>query len=194
MHFNLAGRRALVLGGNKGIGYGIARGFADAGADVVLTSRSPMDAEAAAASLGGRAQGIACDTGSLASVDAACAAAGAVDILVLNSGGPPPGSAIGVSAEQWRSSFESMFVGLVRATENLLPAMRARKTTCCSRRARSRRCTPRRCDGWPTGASARGPGACSRCPTGGDSTPHWSRWNSVWPPTSTSTRRPAMPM
>lgn len=127
MHFNLAGRRALVLGGNKGIGYGIARGFADAGADVVLTSRSPMDAEAAAASLGGRAQGIACDTGSLASVDAACAAAGAVDILVLNSGGPPPGSAIGVSAEQWRSSFESMFVGLVRATENLLPAMRARK-------------------------------------------------------------------
>ena len=127
MQFNLAGRRALVLGGNKGIGYGIARGFAEAGAEVFLTSRSVADAQKAAATLGPLAQGLACDTGSLDSVDAACAAAGVVDILVLNSGGPPPGSAIGVSPEQWRTSFESMFVGLVRATDNLLPGMRQRQ-------------------------------------------------------------------
>ena len=86
MQFNLAGRRALVLGGNKGIGYGIARGFAEAGAEVFLTSRSVADAQKAAATLGPLAQGVACDTGSLDSVDAACAAAGVVDILVLNHG------------------------------------------------------------------------------------------------------------
>ena len=127
MQINLAGRRAFVLGGNKGIGYGIARGLVEAGAEVFLTSRSAADAEVAAANLGARAKGLACDTGSLQSVDAACAAIGAIDILVLNSGGPPPGSAMGVSPDQWRSAFESMFVGLVRATDNLLPGMRARK-------------------------------------------------------------------
>lgn len=131
MKIDLAGRTALVLGGNKGIGFGIAEGLAKAGARVVLTSRTLADAQASAAKIGAGATGLACDTGSAESVDALYAAAsttlGAIDILVLNSGGPPPGSAIGVSSEQWRSSFESMFVGLVRLADHVLPGMRARK-------------------------------------------------------------------
>lgn len=135
MHINLTGQNALVLGGNKGIGFGIAHGLANAGARVVLTSRTLADAEAAAAKIAangtGPAWGLACDTGSLASVDALHAAVekttGCADILVLNSGGPPPGSAIGVSPDQWRASFESMFVGLVRITDLVLPSMRAKK-------------------------------------------------------------------
>lgn len=129
MHINLKGRNALVLGGNKGIGFGIARGLSEAGAHVILTSRSLSDAEAAAAKIG--ATGLACDTGSPDSVGALCAAMdkvqGGIDILVLNSGGPPPGSAMGVSSDQWRASFESMFVGLVRVADHVLPGMRAKK-------------------------------------------------------------------
>jgi 3-oxoacyl-[acyl-carrier protein] reductase len=129
MQINLIGRNALVLGGNKGIGFGIARGLAEAGAQVILTSRSLGDAEAAATKIG--ASGLACDTGAPESVSALCAVMdkvqGGIDILVLNSGGPPPGSAMGVSSEQWRASFESMFVGLVRVADHLLPSMRAKK-------------------------------------------------------------------
>lgn len=129
MQINLTGRNALVLGGNKGIGFGIARGLAEAGARVILTSRSLADAQAAAAKI--NALGLACDTGATDSVGALCDALDkmehGIDILVLNSGGPPPGSAIGVSSEQWRASFESLFVGLVRIADHILPGMRARK-------------------------------------------------------------------
>jgi 3-oxoacyl-[acyl-carrier protein] reductase len=129
MQINLTGRNALVLGGNKGIGFGIARGLAEAGAHVILTSRSQVDAAAAAAEI--NAKGLACDTGAPDSVSTLCATMdqvqGGIDILVLNSGGPPPGSAMGVSSEQWRASFESMFVGLVRIADHLLPSMRAKK-------------------------------------------------------------------
>ena len=131
MNIQLEGRKALVLGGNKGLGFGIAHGLATAGAQVILTSRSLDDAKKAAASIGPQAQGLSCDTGSMASVDALCEtiskAQGGIDILVLNSGGPPPGSAIGVSSEQWRTAFESMFVGLVRITDHFLPGMRAKQ-------------------------------------------------------------------
>ena len=129
MHINLSGRNALVLGGNKGIGLGIARGLVAAGARTILTSRSLADAGAAAESLGSLAHGLACDTGDMDSVDALHEAATAhfrpVDILVLNSGGPPPGSATGVASAQWRASFDSMFVGLVRLADLILPTMRA---------------------------------------------------------------------
>ena len=131
MKIDLTGRTALVLGGNKGIGFGIARGLAAAGARTVLTSRTISDAEAAAAKIGSNAVGLSCDTGSAGSVDALYEAAsrmlGPIDILVLNSGGPPPGSAIGVSSDQWRASFESMFVGLVRLADHVLPGMRAKR-------------------------------------------------------------------
>ena len=67
---------------------------------------------------------------SISKVGALCAAMdkvqGGIDILVLNSGGPPPGSAMGISSDQWRASFESMFVGLVRMADHVLPGMRAK--------------------------------------------------------------------
>lgn len=131
MNIQLKGRRALVLGGNKGLGFGIAQGLAAAGAHVTLTSRSLDDAKAAAAKIGAHAIGLSCDTGAMDSVDALCKAVSpnqeGIDILVLNSGGPPPGSAIGVSSEQWRTAFESMFVGLVRISDYFLPMMRAKQ-------------------------------------------------------------------
>lgn len=131
MAFRLDGRRALVMGGTRGIGLGIANAFGEAGAAVVVTGRKAEDAEAAARSLGA-AGGLALDTGDLAQVDAAHAAAerllgGGLDILVLNSGGPPPGPAMGVSSENWQKHWTAMFVGLVRMADLSLPGMIERR-------------------------------------------------------------------
>ncbi len=129
MNIGLKGKRALVLGASKGLGFGIAKGLADEGAKVAIASRSLETAAAAAAKIGAKA--FACDTGKLDQVEALHAAVtkdlGGVDVLVLNSGGPPPGGAQGVSSAQWRSSFEAMFVGLVRLADLALPGMIERK-------------------------------------------------------------------
>ncbi len=131
MAFRLDGRRALVMGGTRGIGLGIAKAFREAGAAVALTGRKAEDAQASAAQIGASA-GIALDTGDLQQIDAAHAAAvaalgGGIDILVLNSGGPPPGPAMGVASEQWQKQWNAMFVGLVRMADLCLPGMIERK-------------------------------------------------------------------
>ncbi len=131
MDLMLEGKRALVLGGSKGLGFAIAKGLAGEGARVALASRSLESASAAAARIGAGAVGFACDTAEAAQVDALHAAVteamGGIDILVLNSGGPPPGSARGVASAQWRASFEAMFVNLVRMADLALPGMIERK-------------------------------------------------------------------
>lgn len=131
MKLGLEGKRALVLGGSRGLGFAIARGLAEEGARVALASRSLQSAQGAATSIGHHCVGFSCDTGDAASVnalhEAVTAILGAVDILILNSGGPPPGKAQGVAPEQWRSSFESMFVNLVRMADHVLPGMIERK-------------------------------------------------------------------
>jgi 3-oxoacyl-[acyl-carrier protein] reductase len=132
MAFDLTGRRALVMGATRGIGYGIASAFAAAGAMVAITGRKAEDAGNAAASLGGGTFGFALDSGDLAGVDSVFAGVelamkGGIDILVLNSGGPPPGSAMGVSSENWQQHWNTMFVGPVRMADHVLTGMVARQ-------------------------------------------------------------------
>jgi 3-oxoacyl-[acyl-carrier protein] reductase len=127
MDTGLKGKRALVLGASRGLGFGIAQALAAEGALVALASRSAERTAEAAARIGLGAQGFACDTARAEDVDALYAAVtaglGGVDIVVLNSGGPPPGRAQGVASAQWRASFESMFVNLVRLADLVLPGM-----------------------------------------------------------------------
>jgi 3-oxoacyl-[acyl-carrier protein] reductase len=132
MRFRLDGRRALVMGATKGLGRAIAEAFAGAGARVAITGRKADDAQAAAAAIGHGAVGIACDSANLTSIDAAHGAAvtalgGPMEILLLNSGGPPAGSAQGIASEMWQQQFTGMFVGLVRMADLALPAMIAAK-------------------------------------------------------------------
>lgn len=127
MAFSLEGRRALVMGASRGLGYGIASAFVAAGAHVAMTGRKAETIHAAAASIGGDAEGFVLDSADLTQVDhvhaAVVDALGGIDILVLNSGGPPPGGAQGVSSELWQIWWNAMFVGPVRLADLALPGM-----------------------------------------------------------------------
>src|SRR5438874_927569 len=91
--FDLTGRVAVVTGGNGGIGLGMARGLAAAGAAIVVAARNRAKSEAAAAELarlGGRAEFIPLDVADSAScramMDAVVDRFGRLDILVNNAG------------------------------------------------------------------------------------------------------------
>ena len=85
--FDLSGRVAVVTGAGQGVGAGIAKVLADAGADVCVNDFHGERAERVAAEIGGRATPF--DVTDLQAVKAAIAAIGPVDILVNNAGIPP---------------------------------------------------------------------------------------------------------
>ncbi len=90
--FDLTGRVALVTGGNRGLGFGIAKGLAEAGADIVSIQRSGMDEEIkkVVEGLGRRYMGIQLDISELdkiyPTVDRVIEEFGRLDILVNNAG------------------------------------------------------------------------------------------------------------
>ena len=82
-------------------------------------------------SRGAKAAGFAADLANWPSLEAAANEArkqlGAIDILLNNSGGPPPSGVAGVSAKVWEDQFHAMVMPLFRITDLLLGDMRARK-------------------------------------------------------------------
>jgi 3-oxoacyl-[acyl-carrier protein] reductase len=126
MDLKIMGRRALVLGGNRGMGLAIAKALADEGAEISIAARDEAALASAAAQLGG-ARTFTLDLADTASLPAFAASVGAVDILVNNTGGPPYGGAIGRNPVDWEESFRSMSLSVIRLTDLFLPAMRERK-------------------------------------------------------------------
>ena len=109
--FGLAGKVAIVTGGNGGIGLGMARGLAGAGARVVVAARDANKSEAAVRELGAGALAIAVDVTDERSVDAlfrdAVARCGRLDILVNNAGiniRKPPHE---LSLAEWRQVIDT---------------------------------------------------------------------------------------
>lgn len=128
-----SGRCALVFGGGGGLGGAIARALAAAGARVVVAGRSLAPAQATAddiASDGGEALALGWDIGALETFSDRLATVeerfGPVEILVNNTGGPPPTPASGVDPQIWTDHFRSMVLGVIRVTDLVLPGMRAR--------------------------------------------------------------------
>ncbi|GAB4067868.1 SDR family oxidoreductase [Ancylobacter sonchi] len=130
MDLGLRGRTALVLGSSRGLGEAIARTLAAEGARVIVCGRDAGrvagvagDIRAAGGDAGELVLDLADGAGLAAALDTLTVP---VDILVNNSGGPPPGPVAQASAEQWSRSFEAMVGSLVAVTTRLLPGMRER--------------------------------------------------------------------
>ena len=136
MDLGISGKRALVLGGNRGIGQGIARALLREGVQVAITGRDTARLDAAADEL--RAEAAAGASVTHFSLDLADTPAlgpfaarvtqdfGAIDILVNNTGGPGYGGATGRAADEWDSAFREMVLSVISLTDALLPGMRSR--------------------------------------------------------------------
>lgn len=131
MDLGIAGLKAVVLGGSSGLGLGIATALAQEKADVLISSSTAAKLETGVAHIksasGATAKTQVCDLSDAASVARFLAAVPSSDILVLNGGGPPPGSIQNVTEEVWLKQFRSMFLSLTGIANAHLPAMRAKK-------------------------------------------------------------------
>ena len=109
----LAGKRALVTGGARRIGRGLALALANAGADVAITFRGSADAAESTVAdlqaLGVKALAVACDVTDESSVQAAVAAVvaelGSLDILVNNAGAFETVALESISVAEWDAMF-----------------------------------------------------------------------------------------
>ena len=129
MDLAIEGRRALVTGASRGLGRAIALELAGEGADVIAVARNleRLNELAAAGAPGrGSISVRACDLSDATAIAALAEALAGVDILVLNTGGPPPGAVADTADATWVAQFEAMFLSMVRLTRLALPGMRAR--------------------------------------------------------------------
>lgn len=131
MDINLSGRRALVSGSSKGIGFAIATELARSGAEVVVNGRSRDTTEQAAAAIVAEVPGaevipVAADLGSGEGAAALLAEVGELDILVNNLGIYGSKPVLEIDDDEWRRFFEVNVLSAVRLTRSYLPGMMER--------------------------------------------------------------------
>ena len=132
MDLQLEGKIALVLGAGGGLGAATALGLASEGVQVAVADIDGDAAQRTAdaiTSLGTRALALRWDLADIDLIGAQLAlvekALGPVDILVNNTGGPPPTPASGQDPALWRRYFESMVLSVIAVTDRVLPGMRS---------------------------------------------------------------------
>ena len=134
MDLGIRGRTALVLGGGGGLGSAVALALAREGVNVAVAD---ID-EAAAAKVrdavtatGVESCSVAWNLAELGMIEPNAAkieaTLGPVDILINNTGGPPPTPAAGQRPELWNQQFQAMVLSVISITDRVLPQMRARK-------------------------------------------------------------------
>lgn len=134
MNLGIENKVALVLGAGGGLGGAIAATLAREGAKVAVADINKEAAGKTVASIrerGGVAEAFEWDLADLDAIDRNIGAIGErlgpVDILVNNTGGPPPTPASGQDAATWRKYFDSMVLSVIAITDRVLPGMRERQ-------------------------------------------------------------------
>lgn len=132
MDLGLNEKTALVFGAGGGLGGAIARTLAKEGANVVVADVNREAAEITAdaiTSAGGKAMMLEWDLADLSVIDAHLKTIGqrfgSVNVLVNNTGGPPPTPVAGQDAETWQRFFNSMVLPVIAITDRVLPDMKA---------------------------------------------------------------------
>lgn len=135
MDLGLNGRAAIVGGASRGLGLATARALAGEGARVLLCARDAGRLRAAEQALhravpGADTATLSCDltlpdTGSRIA-DAALERFGRIDVLVTNTGGPPPGQPTALAEDAFSLAHEQNFMNVVRLARACVPAMRQR--------------------------------------------------------------------
>src|SRR5262245_16960693 len=130
MDLGIEGRVALVMASSRGIGRGIAVALAREGARVAVSSRSAERLDGVVGEIGPAASAFVADTDDLDRLAALPgeveAVLGPVEILVLNTGGPPPGTALQHGTEDWEEAYRSLVLAPRVLAEAVLPGMRER--------------------------------------------------------------------
>jgi 3-oxoacyl-[acyl-carrier protein] reductase len=134
MDFDIGNRTALVMGAGGGLGRAIALALAREGCKVVLAdidADALDDSDRAVRETGAQTFALQWDLGDLSVIDARIGAIearfGGVDILVNNTGGPPPTPASGQPAELWEQHFRGMVLSVIAVTDRVLPGMKAKR-------------------------------------------------------------------
>jgi len=130
MDLGIKGKRALVCASSKGLGRGCAEKLAEAGVELVMNARGAEALEGTAADIRARfgvpvttvAADITTDEGRAAVLEAA----GQIDILVTNAGGPPPGMWTDWSRDDFIRALDANMLTPVALMQALLPGMMER--------------------------------------------------------------------
>ena len=132
MDLGLKGKRALVVGASRGLGYAVANTLAAEGCHVAISSRNAEKLTASAKEIA-TAHGIPvaslpADMSAASApaklIIAAVEALGGLDLLVTNAGGPPPGAFESFSEEDWAKGVDLSFMSHVRLIREALPYLR----------------------------------------------------------------------
>ncbi len=134
MDLGLDGRVAIVAASSKGLGRASALALAREGARVTICARDEEALERAAEQIrgetGSEVLAVTADLTRAEDIERVVAETvarfGRLDVLVANSGGPPPGTFAELADEDWRRAFELVTLGFVRSVRAVVPHMRAR--------------------------------------------------------------------
>ncbi len=132
MDLKLNGKRAFVTGASRGLGYAIARGLAFEGVRLAINSRELTSIQSAAQALQAET---GCEVFPIAGdvshpdvpaylIHKTVEALGGLDILITNSGGPPPGQFESFDDQTWQQAIELNFLSHVRLIRAALPYLR----------------------------------------------------------------------
>lgn len=126
MDLGIKGKKAIVCAASKGLGLGCAEQLAEAGVDLVICARTEGPLQEAAEALRGHGVNVvavACDITTEEGRAAVLEAAGEVDILVTNAGGPPPGSWSDWEREDFIAALDANMLTPIALMKAVLPSM-----------------------------------------------------------------------
>ena len=126
MDLNLKGKRILILGSSTGLGFAIAKAYAEEGAIVGITSRNLKQAETRAIELS-NAEPFAIDLSQKNAGRTVVENFGHIDILITNAGGPPKGKFTDLSSNTWYEAYNSLWMSAIDAIKAALPSMQKQK-------------------------------------------------------------------